>query len=688
MTTVSAVPAAPEPVSAAAALAHVARAVNSAMPLSEILRRVAELSCEVLDADRATVLLLADGHLVPAVSHGRVADRRALERFRKMPPVRLASIPHALELLRQPDALIIDDVESSPLVPANWRAAFGLRSLAIAPLVADDTPVGALVLDYAGQNHVFSPGEISALEGVAACAASAVTNRRLYDQAMRRAHELDESLRVTVQLNAAITTRAVCDVGLDGLMRVLEASRASLHLLDRDLLTLATRGDEHPEPGVHRLEPRTLTRLRSLLSRGAATCRSLSGLQPFDGITSPDRTLLIPLGPASTAPGFVLVTCDTWPDPMRERLAASIVGQVWLALDRARMAEQTDGRLARLELLYHLSDELTASPDLDGLVGVLAGPLRAATGFELIDIYLLPPRGFGAFSSRPPGKELSALIRRLQRDPTVPPVEHQDLLVVPMRLEGQLRGVIRLRRPLAGQQNAQHDEFLLAIASGVAAVVARARLSAQVAQRESELAVVQERERIAADLHDTLGQSLFALSVTLTECARGTSDEALRSRLDQARGMADSSGTQLRQAIHALAFLHGAEPDLPASLRVLAGELDTTIDVDVRCQGKPRALEPARAEALLRVAQEALVNVKRHSRATRARITLRYRPGQVELVVADNGTGLGQRTSGYDAGLHFGLRTMRRRLEQVQGKLEFQDVVPSGLLITATVPAE
>jgi signal transduction histidine kinase len=371
---------------------------------------------------------------------------------------------------------------------------------------------------------------------------------------------------------------------------------------------------------------------------------------------------------------------------MQERLTASIVGQLWLALDRAQLAEQTDGRLARLELLYRLSDELASSPDLDGLVGLLAGPLRATSGFELIDIYLLPPRGFGNFSSRPPGKELGAVIRRLQRSSASGPIEHQGLTVVPMRLEGELRGVIRLRpQP---HQNRKHDEFLLAIAGGVAALVARARLSAQVAARESELAVVQERERIAADLHDTLGQSLFALSLNLSECATTVRDEALRKNIERARGMADAAGVQLRQAIHALAFLQGSDPDLPGSLRSLAAELDTTVDVDVRCLGRPRTLEPARAEALLRVAREALVNVNRHSRATRARVTLRYKRAQVELVVADNGTGLGQRTSGYDAGLHFGLRTMRRRLEQVQGSLAFEDVLPSGLRICATVPTD
>jgi signal transduction histidine kinase len=80
------------------------------------------------------------------------------------------------------------------------------------------------------------------------------------------------------------------------------------------------------------------------------------------------------------------------------------------------------------------------------------------------------------------------------------------------------------------------------------------------------------------------------------------------------------------------------------------------------------------------------VNVERHARATDVAINIRYEPGQVSLVVADNGTGLAQRSSSPDGGLHFGLRSMQRRLEEVGGSLTFENVAPHGLRLVATVP--
>src|SRR3954451_10313423 len=116
--------------SPAAALAFTARVVNSSLQLDEVLRTVVRLACDVLQADRATILLLDDANcLTPAAAEGRIDDPQALARFREMVPVQLTEIPHALELLASAQAVTIPDVSASLLVPAEWRDAFGLKSL-------------------------------------------------------------------------------------------------------------------------------------------------------------------------------------------------------------------------------------------------------------------------------------------------------------------------------------------------------------------------------------------------------------------------------------------------------------------------------------------------------------------------------------------------------------------------------
>src|SRR4051794_4516228 len=112
--------------SPAAALAFTARVVNSSLRLDDVLRTVVWLTCQVLEAERATILLL-DGQqrLVPAASEGRVYDPESLARFREMPPVPVAAIPHALDTLSRPHVVAIPDVAESPFVPTEWRGGLG-----------------------------------------------------------------------------------------------------------------------------------------------------------------------------------------------------------------------------------------------------------------------------------------------------------------------------------------------------------------------------------------------------------------------------------------------------------------------------------------------------------------------------------------------------------------------------------
>src|SRR4051794_27799416 len=204
--------------SPAAALAVTARVVNSSLRLDDVLHTVVRLTCQVLDADRATILLLdQQQRLVPAASHGRVYDPEGLARFREMPPVGVAAIPHALDVLSRPQVVAIPDVAASEIVPAEWRDAFGLTSLLLAPIVTHGETLGAIVVDYAAQRDGFADSEVLTLEGIAACTSTALRNARLYDDVLRRAAKLDESLQVTAQLNAATTVRASSAGGPAGL---------------------------------------------------------------------------------------------------------------------------------------------------------------------------------------------------------------------------------------------------------------------------------------------------------------------------------------------------------------------------------------------------------------------------------------------------------------------------------------
>ena len=112
------------------------------------------------------------------------------------------------------------------------------------------------------------------------------------------------------------------------------------------------------------------------------------------------------------------------------------------------------------------------------------------------------------------------------------------------------------------------------------------------------------------------------------------------------------------------------------------GNLKTDIDI----RGIYRALSPALENEVLRIAQEALANTVRHSRASRVALDLRYHPNELMLTVSDNGIGFQAGDTTLSAKGHFGLQGMRERASQIGGTLKVESSPESGTTVTLRVP--
>jgi signal transduction histidine kinase len=321
------------------------------------------------------------------------------------------------------------------------------------------------------------------------------------------------------------------------------------------------------------------------------------------------------------------------------------------------------------------------------LVERLAPAVRSAVGAELLDVYLCDERASRLLATPKPRGELARVITRMRRHPGETATLDGTLLV-PMAADGHLVGVMRLRTLRSRATEPEAQSLLGAIAEELAGIVTGSVLRSQIAESERELALAAERERIARDLHDTLGQLHFTVGLQLDDIADTVEDECLRARVLHARGGVGRANEELRQAIHALSYLHRAAADLPTSLRTLVRDMDASgIRARLRVTGTPRALTPGQQEALYRAANEALVNVRRHSGATEVSVHLAFAPGRTTLVIRDNGTGL---LTGCEQAprLHFGVRTMQRRVEEVGGELEIRNDPDGGVRVTAWVATD
>ncbi|AEW98753.1 sensor histidine kinase [Streptantibioticus cattleyicolor] len=218
-----------------------------------------------------------------------------------------------------------------------------------------------------------------------------------------------------------------------------------------------------------------------------------------------------------------------------------------------------------------------------------------------------------------------------------------------------------------------------------------AGLHAQLVAQAREAGVLDERQRMAGEIHDTIAQGLTGIVTQLEAAERFDDDPARRARhREQALRLARESLAEARRSVRALRPGPLAEAQLPDAVGDLADRWSRTTGTPVRFEvcGTPVPLPTALEVVLFRAAQEGLANIAKHAGASRAGLTLSYTHEVVMLDVLDDGAGFAAGPDGA-AGRpdSYGLTAMRQRLRQVGGRLEIESAPGEGTAISASVPA-
>lgn len=269
--------------------------------------------------------------------------------------------------------------------------------------------------------------------------------------------------------------------------------------------------------------------------------------------------------------------------------------------------------------------------------------------------------------------------------PNHPPMH--SLLAVPIPCKGPFLGNLYLTEKLAASEFTPDDEETLErFALQAALAIDNAHLHAQVA----DLAVAQERTRIAHEMHDGLAQVLGYVNTKVQAAEaylkRDKTEEA-GVQLRELASAARQAYSDVRESIVGLRTLPTPKHTLGEVLeeylenwQAMSGVSTTlTLEIDV-------PLRPSVQLQLVRVVQEALTNVRKHAKATLARVEIRRRNGTVVASVADNGVGfnVASRTRGDFP--QFGLTTMRERAESIGGTLVIDSTPGSGTTVRFELP--
>ena len=354
---------------------------------------------------------------------------------------------------------------------------------------------------------------------------------------------------------------------------------------------------------------------------------------------------------------------------------------------------------------------LAADVELPTLLGHVVDEARSLTGARYAALGILDSDGTSfaefltvglsaeeeeAIGPRPTGRGVLGLLiddprpLRLARlddhpdrfgfPPGHPPM--RSFLGVPVNVRNEVYGSLYLADRMDGSEFAADDQEVveaLAMAAGMA--IENSRLH----RRVRELAVLEDRDRMARDLHDTVIQHLYAVGISLEAMAKEPAAAAMADRLTEQVSDIGDAIRQVRSSIYELGLDLG-DLGVRASLLTLIRSLDPIVgfNVHVTFAGPvDSVVSESVTENLLATVREAITNIERHAGATTASVSVTVNDGRCVLRIVDNGRGIDDSTVGTGG---MGLVNLRRRAEALRGTMDIETPVGGGTALVWQVP--
>ncbi|MGP3948987.1 GAF domain-containing protein [Streptomyces sp. 7N604] len=397
-------------------------------------------------------------------------------------------------------------------------------------------------------------------------------------------------------------------------------------------------------------------------------------------------------------------------DAEDEAVISTLAVAAGVAIDNARLYEEGKRQQGWLRANGEITRALlSGSPRLD-VIGLIAQRAREMTGAEVADVSVPLPGAHHLRVELALGGDASARLgltvpaegtlsgaacaaaspvttTDLNGDPrfTAGPPRFEGLgpaVAVPLGIAaGEVKGVLLLARPAGGQ--AFTDEEI----GPLLGFADQAALALELGDRRrdaEQLALLEDRDRIARDLHDLAIQRLFATGMTLQSAARFIQHPGANDRVGRAVEDLDETIKIIRSTIFGL---RAREEETGHSLRArvarAVGEAQSTLGFAPRLSMEgllDTDVPPSVAEHVMAVLNEALSNAARHSRAGRVEVILQATTKEVALTVTDNGVGIPAE------GRRSGLRNIAKRAEELGGKLDLQRPDEGGTRLVWTAP--
>jgi signal transduction histidine kinase len=359
-----------------------------------------------------------------------------------------------------------------------------------------------------------------------------------------------------------------------------------------------------------------------------------------------------------------------------ERLPSPFGQLIEAAALVARQAELTDVLRTTVRTAMSLTDAEHGALGVFGPHGLLSDFIYEGIDRATAELIGHPPSGGGLLGSIKEPIRLDDIATHPAArgfPPHHPPMT--SFLGVPVRLADQRFGSLYLADKTAGPFTEEDQLLVTSLAVIAGSAISRARLE----QRLEHALIVEDRERIARDMHDGVIQDLFAVGLAL-QTARHAEPDEVADQLTRAMKSIDEAMTGLRSYIFDLQV---PEPDFEARLLTMISGAASDAHVDVDVEDDFSGLDHDVATHLTSFVREAVSNAIRHGRATDITVTARTEDSTIVIEVSDNGVGFD--TGAVHDGL--GLANMRERMSVLGGVCEITSSPGTGTVARGIVPA-
>ena len=344
-------------------------------------------------------------------------------------------------------------------------------------------------------------------------------------------------------------------------------------------------------------------------------------------------------------------------------LASTLEFQPGLILDQLReIIEYTHGGLFVLEDSTLVTLAIRGTPELEGSLPFrihLQGPDTLAALFN----GHRPIRIADIWSGHPQAQ----FLRSLMNDGAAALLEGmQSWMWVPLAVRGRVIGGMGVAETRKNHFTAHDADLALSVANQAAITM----INAELYKDAQTLAVLEERQRLARNLHDAINQSLFSaglIAEVLPRLWEREPEEARRS-LEDLRRLTRGALAEMRSLLVELRPSALTDTDLGDLLRLLGNAFTGRTNVPVTVSVTGEGTLPAEAQVVLyRICQEALNNIAKHAKATAVEIGVLHEPGALELHIRDDGRGFDNSEPPPPG--HYGLSMMHERAETVGARL-------------------